>query len=54
MAPARLAEELAPLHADGAAAVARHVVALAEQRAPDRLRDDLAVLVLRTAPDAAG
>jgi serine phosphatase RsbU (regulator of sigma subunit) len=50
--PDRLAEELAPLHADAAAAVARHVVALAEQRAGDRLRDDLAVLVLRTAADA--
>jgi PAS domain S-box-containing protein len=49
--PARLAEELAPLHADSAAGVARHVVALAEQRAPDRLLDDLAVLVLRTAAD---
>jgi hypothetical protein len=32
--------------------VARHVVGLAEQRAGDRLRDDLAVLVLRTAADA--
>ena len=48
--PARLAEELAPLHGEVAASVARHVVRLAEERAGGTLRDDVAVLVVRTAP----
>ena len=48
--PAQLAEELAPLHGEVAASVARHVVRLAEERAGGTLRDDLAVLVVRTTP----
>jgi serine phosphatase RsbU (regulator of sigma subunit) len=48
--PAQLAEELAPLHGETAASVARHVVGLAEERAGGALRDDLAVLVARTTP----
>jgi PAS domain S-box-containing protein len=48
--PAALAEELAPLHDEVAASIARHVVRLADERAGGSLRDDVAVLVVRTAP----
>jgi sigma-B regulation protein RsbU (phosphoserine phosphatase) len=47
LAPPDLAAELTPALEDGAAAVARRAVALAERRADGTLRDDVAVLVVR-------
>ena len=38
------------MHGETAASVAQHVVGLAEERAGGALRDDLAVLVVRTTP----
>jgi serine phosphatase RsbU (regulator of sigma subunit) len=44
---AALADALQPVRADGAAAIARRAVELAEERAGGPLRDDVAVLVAR-------
>ena len=46
LSPQALADALAPRQADGAAALAREVVRLAERDAEGPLRDDLAVLVV--------
>jgi serine phosphatase RsbU (regulator of sigma subunit) len=45
--PAALASALQPVLGEGAAALARRAVAVAEERANGTLRDDVAVLVLR-------
>ena len=47
LAPEALAGALQPVLGDGAAAIARRAVAVAEERARGPLRDDVAVLVLR-------
>jgi serine phosphatase RsbU (regulator of sigma subunit) len=47
MAPAELAAALQPVLDHGAGAIARRAVEVASERAAGRLRDDVAVLVLR-------
>ena len=47
LAPAALGEALQPVLDEGAGAIARRAVTVAEERAGGALRDDVAVLVVR-------
>jgi serine phosphatase RsbU (regulator of sigma subunit) len=47
LSPSALADALRPVLDDGAGAIARRAVALAEEHARGPLRDDVAVLVVR-------